>query len=287
MGSAKKMLAWITLLTQPSYLDGVRTLNRSLQNTRSRYPLVVMVTGNIDQQTRRLLADEGCLLREVTALKPSAGIAEFYANPRFSEVWTKLAAWRWTEFERLAFLDADMLAVKNMDEVFDTPLPAGWIAACHACRCNPYRIPSYPPDWVPANCYYSYLTQQGAKPLPENFIPYFNSGFLLLTPDKHTASELEYQLASISDLGDYRFPEQDLLNAYFRQRWQPLPYIYNALKTLSIQHTNVWDRQQVKNIHYILSKPWQPASLQAGDPPDPYNELNRLWQQTYGELDDK
>ena len=42
MGSAKKMLAWITLLTQPSYLDGVRTLNRSLQNTRSRYPLVVM-----------------------------------------------------------------------------------------------------------------------------------------------------------------------------------------------------------------------------------------------------
>lgn len=278
------MFAWITLLTQSSYLKGVRTLHRSLRKAQSRYPLVVMVTGDIDQPTRRLLTAQGCLLRDVAALKPSPGIAEHYANARFSEVWTKLAAWRWTEFERLAFLDADMLVVKDMDEVFDAPLPAGWIAACHACRCNPYRIPAYPPDWVPANCYYSYLTRQGVKPLPDNFTAYFNSGFILLTPDQHIAAELEHQLASLSDLSHYRFPEQDLLNDYFHRRWQPLPYIYNALKTLSVHHANLWDGQQVKNIHYILDKPWQPVPSQAGDRPDPYRELNRLWRQTYDEI---
>nr|WP_246580130.1 hypothetical protein [Candidatus Sodalis endolongispinus] len=64
------MAAWITLLTQPDYLIGVRTLWRSLQQSGSRYPLVVMVTESIPDATRRQLTQEGCLVREVPALQP-------------------------------------------------------------------------------------------------------------------------------------------------------------------------------------------------------------------------
>ncbi len=277
------MPAWITLLTQPSYLKGVRTLNKSLRNNHTRYSLVVMVTENIDTQTRRLLADEGCLVRQVAHLAPHPSVPVNYANPRFSEVWTKMAAWRITEFGRLAFVDADMLVIKNMDEVFDLPLPDGHIAACHACRCNPHRIATYPRDWVPANCFYSYLPTRDKTPLPRQFSPYFNSGFILLNPDNPTAAELENKVAAIRDLAAYPFPEQDLLNEYFSGRWLPLPYIYNALKTLSVQHAPLWDLNEVKNIHYILSKPWQDDSARENTD-DPYHQLHQLWWKTYNEL---
>ena len=34
------------------------------------------------------------------------------------------------------------------------------------------------------------------------------------------------------------------------------PYIYNALKTLRTAHPQIWKDEEVKNVHYILAKPW-------------------------------
>ncbi|TKI06565.1 glycosyltransferase family 8 protein [Martelella alba] len=270
------MRAWVTLLTKPSYVEGVITLQRSLRQCQSRYPLAVMITDAIDTAARRRLTDEGCRLHEVEPLTPSPGVEEKYANARFAEVWTKLAAWRLTEYARLVFLDADMLAIRSLDEVFDIALPADWIAACHACRCNPYHIASYPSDWVPANCYYSYLPVRDNVTPPADLEPYFNSGFILLTPNQAIADDLKTLLSSIRNLDHYPFPEQDLLNDYFRRRWQPLPYIYNALKTLSVQHPRLWNFDEVKNLHFILSKPWEENAEQPA-PDEPYGNFNQLW----------
>ena len=52
----------------------------------------------------------------------------------------------------------------------------------------------------------------------------------------------------MSDLARYPFAEQDFLNEYYDGRWQPLPYVYNALKTLPQQHPTLWDASAVKNI---------------------------------------
>lgn len=55
------------------------------------------------------------------------------------------------------------------------------------------------------------------------------------------------------------FADQSLLSDLFRGCWVPLPYIYNALKTLRWEgvHKEIWRDDKVKNIHYILSpKPW-------------------------------
>ncbi|WP_413728648.1 glycosyltransferase family 8 protein [Sodalis sp. RH19] len=276
------MKAWITLLTDPAYLAGVRTLHQSLQDTHTRYPLVVMVTAGIGQQIRDDLAAEGCDVRAVTPLRPRDGVAGGYAYARFAEVWSKLCAWRLTGFSRLVLLDADMLALKNMDELFDIPLPAGGIAACHACRCNPNHIATYPKSWVPANCYYTYSANPAA--LPADFTPYFNSGIIVLTPGEKTYDELAGQVAAITDLAAYPFPEQDLLNAYFQGRWLALPYGYNALKTLSVHHAAMWRMPQVKNLHFILDKPWQYAPDQPDARHDPYYPLIERWWMTYRRL---
>lgn len=268
--------AWVTLLTQPDYLPGVETLHRSLRASGSPWPLVVMVTDTIDDSTRQHLGAQGCKVREVPVIGPDPALESRYANARFADVWSKLAVWTLTEYQRVAFLDADMLVLQNMDHLFELPLAAGTIAACHACRCNPNHIESYPVSWRPENCYYSWCTdaQMHANP-PTSLDNYLNGGFLLLTPDNALYQQMVAKLAEKADISGYVFAEQDFLNEVFRDRWLPLHYGYNALKTLPLQHPQMWDLAQVKNLHFIIDKPWE-TRPESGDNGD---ELHRLWWQ--------
>lgn len=267
------MKAWATLLTQPDYLMGVRALRASLEKVGSPYPLVVMVTEGIDADSRRVLEAEGCLLREVQPIRPNRDLEDSYANARFAEVWTKLGVWRLTEFERLVVLDADMLVTQNMDELFALELAADQIAACHACRCNPNKIASYPASWTPENCAYSHGKGRVGSTGIAEAEDYLNGGTLVLRPDEGVFAELMAELAAVEDLGRYPFAEQDFLNEHFHQRWVPLAYAYNALKTLPHQHPALWNADEVKNLHFIIDKPWQ-VRLEPGDR---YYVLHQQW----------
>ncbi|MFS2223160.1 glycosyltransferase family 8 protein [Pantoea sp. B65] len=271
------MQAWITLLTQPDYLAGVQALHKSLRQSKTRYPLLVMVTENIAPATCAQLKAGGCEVIAVSPLSPHPELARHYASAQFAEVWTKLRAWQLTDYQRLVFLDADMLVVQNMDELMSVELPENGIAACHACRCNPNRIATYPKSWVPENCFYSWQDRQRAA--PEQLDAYFNAGFLVLTPDAEIFRQLEQRIAAIDDLSRYPFSEQDLLNEHFNRRWKVLPWIYNALKTLSVQHPATWHSAQAKNIHYILAKPWNRDWQKSEAESDPYYSLDALWLQ--------
>lgn len=54
----------------------------------------------------------------------------------------------------------------------------------------------------------------------------------------------------------FKFPDQDLLAYFFKGKFVSLGYQYNALKTLRGCHTEMWEDKDVKNVHYILDKPW-------------------------------
>ena len=267
--------AWVTLLTQPGYLPGVRALNRSLRLVGSAHPLVVMVTDGVDAASRQVLADDGCTVREVAPISPDGGVREGYANARFGEVWTKLAAWGLVEHEKVVVLDADMLVVATMDELFEVSLEGDALAACHACRCNPARIPSYPRTWTPAGCFYTYCRGVDHVEATDVVDSYLNGGLLVLRPDAGVLAEMLGELAVLEDLARYPFAEQDYLNERYRGRWQPLSWVYNALKTLPTQHPDVWDGAAAKNVHYIIDKPWASPP----DPASPYRALEQAWWQ--------
>ena len=273
------MNAWATLLTQDAYLVGVIALQRSLQQQQSQWPLVVMVTPVIGETQREQLRAEGCRVVEITPLYPESGLSQHYASAQFGEVWSKLRVWGLTDYQRIVFLDADMLAVRNMDELFDLPLAEGHIAACHACRCNPNKIESYPASWQPEACHYTW--QERNEQPPEALDLYLNGGFLVLTPNVEMAQHLVDKVEGIADLSRYPFSEQDLLNEVFEHRWTPLSYGYNALKTLPFQHKNLWRFDDVKNIHYILKKPWQKARHPSAEEQDRDTPLDELWWQVY------
>lgn len=85
----------------------------------------------------------------------------------------------------------------------------------------------------------------------------------------------------------FAFPDQDLLAAFFKGRWKPLPWCYNALKTLRVIHKPLWRDEEVRCLHYILAeKPWQKRIRQKGGG-DEYEEVNRWWWERFDKLEEE
>lgn len=85
-----------------------------------------------------------------------------------------------------------------------------------------------------------------------------NGGLMVVNPSEAVYDLILDHLASDKTI-NMDFADQSLLSDLFRGSWVPLPYIYNALKTLRWKgvHSPIWQDHKVKNIHYILApKPW-------------------------------
>jgi len=83
--------AYVTLLTQASYLAGVLVLDQSLRSVGSKYSLVVMVTPSLPDDVRAVLRKRRIRTREVDSLRPpdrNHTLAEH--DVRFADTWTKL-----------------------------------------------------------------------------------------------------------------------------------------------------------------------------------------------------
>jgi len=203
----------------------------------------------------------------------------------------KLAAWTLIKYEKLVWLDADILILQNIDELLDPgsvltledgkmniKLDDHKFVAAQACICNPRKFPHYPKSWTPENCPHSYSDSEWAHKLPHNFphadSSYFNSGVFVLKPDLDEYKNILHALQTM-DPSSFLFADQSLLNEFYKDKWQPIPHIYNTLKTFKKAHANIWNLTQIKVIHYILSKPWEP--LAESDRLD-YESVHKIWQ---------
>lgn len=289
--SLDRKAAYVTLLTKSSYLPGVLVLDYTLRSVGTCYPLVVMVTPSVPQECRDVLARRGIQLRDITALESLPNVHSLATHDvRFRDTWTKLRVFELVEFERAVLLDADMIVMRNMDELFDIELPEDSIAATHVCACNPRKLPHYPPDWVPANCAYTPLVHPSGSTSPTKITkdsprPHtqLNSGLVVLKPSLELAQSVYTHLHTSPLVPTWSFPDQDLLADFFKGRWEPLPWKYNALKTLMIIHKPLWRDEEIKCLHYILAdKPWQARVPQDGK--GEYDKCNQWWWDRFEKL---
>ncbi|KAF8592039.1 glycosyltransferase family 8 protein [Ramaria rubella] len=280
-----------TLLTRDSYLAGTLVLNHALRSVGSKYELVVMATPELSQGARETLSNAAIKVRDILRLSPKAGHTLAAHDGRFEDTWTKL---RWDSFfkyNRVALLDSDMLVLQNMDDLLEIDLPGrDWIAACHACACNPRKLAHYPSDWIPENCAYTPLkviddivpSAVEVTSASRRTYALLNSGTVLLQPSDALANDLYHFLATSPLVSTFSFPDQDLLAHFFKGRWKPLPYVYNSLKTLRVIHTPLWRDKDVRCLHYILTdKPWMQPRGTGGD----YETVNGWWWDRYEELE--
>ena len=113
------MKAYITLLSTDSYYDGVVALSRSLQMVSSRYPLYVAISRDVsDTVCDKLISQDVNIIKLGNSVNIPEGSSQTIM-PHWSYTFDKLQIWGLTQFEKLVFLDSDMMVVRNIDHLFD------------------------------------------------------------------------------------------------------------------------------------------------------------------------
>lgn len=99
-------------------------------------------------------------------------------------------------------------------------------------------------------------------PGPDKGLSICNGGLQVVNPNTEIYDRIQLALSRPTSTSSYDFADQSLLSDVFKDRWVPLSYKYNALKTLRVFHGEAWDDSEVCNVHYILNpKPWDVRHL--------------------------
>lgn len=260
--------AWTTLVTRASYLPGVIILAYTLKKRKSAYPLVVVYTDSLSKASIDVLENEASELniipRKTEALLPKENVHVNLIAERFKDTWTKLRVFELFEYDKVCYLDADMIICKPIDNIFDKQLPGhDWLAANHACVCNLDKDSWAPEDWVKENCAYTPLEHPEALDKPTEVKPdsrptyhLLNSGTFMFYPSHDLWNKMIEFFNTTPKLSEFKFPDQDFLAEFFRDKWMSIGWQYNALKTMRYWHPNIWRDDEVVCLHYIVDKPW-------------------------------
>ncbi|KAL8545390.1 hypothetical protein ACS0TY_005524 [Phlomoides rotata] len=237
--------AYVTFLGgEGDYVKGVIGLAKGLRKVGAAFPLVVALLPDVPEEHRRLLVDQGCLLREILPVfSPAIGdaIGTPFARPYFALNYSKLRLWEFVEYNKMIYMDADIQVFDNIDHLFD--LPTGYLYGVVDCLCDMYGRP----------CAQKLPWPRELGPQPRF---YLNAGMFVFEPNLTTYNHLITTL-KVTPLTP--FAEQDFLNMFFRRNSKPIPPIYNLLVAMLWRHPEAVDLDKVKVVHYCVpgSKPWR------------------------------
>lgn len=242
----KERRAYVTLCANAQFLPGVRCLARSLGQAASRWPLVCMVPSHLEVAARLALNHERLEIRSVEPLALSPEFVARHTNCAIERVspmirgskpvfhskllnFLKLRAWEFTEFDKLVFLDADTVAIRNIDGLFE-----------------------YPAFSAAPNLYESLSDFHR-----------INSGVMVLEPSRMV---FEAMLLALDAPGAY-WPrtDQTFLGEFFKRGTTAplgLPYFFNTLQYLWFNLPDLWHWPSVHLIHYQFEKPWDESSFE-------------------------
>ncbi|KAF7557810.1 hypothetical protein G7Z17_g448 [Cylindrodendrum hubeiense] len=215
----------------------------------SQIPLLVLVAPHVPDYKRKILEAEGATIIEVDAPAPLKGWMR-PAEPRWVDQFSKLNLWTLTQFDRILYLDNDMLLTRPLDPIFNLPearqelitgasqkmtpkdggIPAGVDPVSVATAKEQFH--SQPPE-LPHSYLFLGVGDMGGPfySWPPTLRPKgkFNGGFYLMKPDLAMFKYYTW----IMDLDAppkglaTRFMEQGLLNFAHRYRG-PLPISWLA-----------------------------------------------------------
>lgn len=138
--------------------------------------------------------------------------------------YTKYEIFSLTEFEKIIFLDSDIVVLGNIDYLIDCNLEFGAVR--------------------------------------ELYIDQYNTGVMVIHNkflNEKTINDLIH-LTSIYGITEHL--DQDIINLYFEDVIESLPIEYNYLKTYSKEiFRNTGLPKYIKILHFIAKKPWQNKPL--------------------------
>ncbi|KAL1825783.1 hypothetical protein DCAR_0313964 [Daucus carota subsp. sativus] len=245
--------AYVTFLAgNGDYVKGVVGLAKGLRQVKAAYPLVVAVLPDVPQEHRRVLAEQGCIVREIEPIYPPDNQTQF-AMAYYVINYSKLRIWQFLEYSKMIYLDGDIQVFDNIDHLFD--LPDGYLYGVMDCFCE--KTWSHTPQYKLGYCQQS--PEKIKWPVAELGQPpqlYFNAGMFVFEPNYSTYERL---LETLKITPPTPFAEQDFLNMFFRDVYKPIPLIYNLVLAMLWRHPENVELDKVKVVHYCAagSKPWR------------------------------
>ncbi len=109
--------AYVTLL-YGDFVLAVRVLGQSLRDTGTKNDLVALCTEAVSESDRIILKSDGWIIRPVSNVDSPYTRVSSRGN-YFKGIFTKFLIWNMTEYERIIYLDADVMALANIDHMFD------------------------------------------------------------------------------------------------------------------------------------------------------------------------
>jgi len=226
MGTAPKE-AYVTIITTPEYAYGAEVVWKTLRHFGSTRPFHALLEEDIPDTVEYRLQDVGFITRRISGLdNPNTKRVE--DRPWFATTYTKLLIFNLTEFDKLIWLDADLLILENLDHLFERDIKD--IAAAPE---------SQPPDR-------------------------FNTGLMVVKPSTRLFNALMKAAKKIPsyDGSDQGFLNLFFKNWYFRSAEHRLSFSYNVLQSLAWSYGPGWDlvhKQGIKVLHFCgdaSMKPW-------------------------------
>ncbi|KAG2326069.1 hypothetical protein Bca4012_034795 [Brassica carinata] len=269
--------AYVTFLAgNGDYVKGVVGLAKGLRKVKSAYPLVVAVLPDVPEEHRRLLAEQGCIVREIEPVYPPENQTHF-AMAYYVINYSKLRIWKFVEYSKMIYLDGDIQVYENIDHLFD--LPDGYFYAVMDCFCE--KTWSHTPQYKIGYCQQCPEKVQWPKAeLGEPPALYFNAGMFVFEPGLDTYEDL---LRTLKVTPPTPFAEQDFLNMYFKKIYKPIHLVYNLVLAMLWRHPENVELDKVKVVHYCAagSKPWRYTGKEANMEREDIKMLVNKWWDIY------
>ncbi|KAB2030170.1 hypothetical protein ES319_D05G212600v1 [Gossypium barbadense] len=116
--SAAKREAYVTVLhSSESYVCGAITLAQSLLKTGTNRDLILLLDRSITEPKRDALKAAGWQLRFIKRIRNPRAEKGTYNEYNYS----KFRLWQMTDYDKVIFIDADILVLKNIDLLFHFP----------------------------------------------------------------------------------------------------------------------------------------------------------------------
>ena len=190
-------------------------MHQAETSSNTSIPFVVVVSNEVSQSKRKRLEKDGAKVVVVDSISDPEWLSTI---KQYQGVMTKLRVFQQTEYEKLLYMDADMLITRRMDGIFEdagtkiqkpkrgmnsteetAPLPPSYLLAGQAQQLS--RVHRYPPD-------------------PE--AQWMCSGFMVFKPSQEI---FEYYSSIMERDNSFApdYPDQNLLN--YAHRWDgPMPW---------------------------------------------------------------
>ncbi|PQE03865.1 glycosyl transferase family 8 protein [Rutstroemia sp. NJR-2017a BBW] len=235
---------YATLLLEDSYLPGAMVLAHSLKDAGTTKKLAILVTTDtVSAETRTELETIFDHIIPVERVRNEATEnLHLMGRPDLHSTFTKITLWKQTQFRRIVYMDADMVALRAPDELFDLP--------------------------------------QDFSASPDIGWPdIFNTGLMVLKPNMGDYYAL---LAMAQRGISFDGADQGLLNMHFKNTFNRLSFTYNVTPSAHYQYLPAFKhfKNSISAAHFIgQNKPWKMGRL--GNGGTPYDEMIGKWWSVY------